>query len=201
MVRAGDELVNPATGLRTVFRETAETTRGELLQVDWIGRPGWATGPDHLHPQQEQRFEVLSGELGLRVDGVERAHGAGDVVVLPAGMPHAAWNAGVGELHVLVDFRPALRTATACEALVRLARAGRTTTHGLPRNPLRLAVLLRAFEDEFCFVVPPPPVQRAVLGPLAAIGRLLGYGTDEFGAADPSFSTSTQDHPTGRRSS
>ncbi|MGH3022441.1 MAG: cupin domain-containing protein [Gaiellaceae bacterium] len=199
MVRAGDELVNPATGLRTVFRETAETTRGELLQVDWIGRPGWATGPDHLHPQQEQRFEVLSGELGLRAGGVERDHRAGDVVVMPAGTPHAAWNAGAGELHVLVDFRPALRTATAFEALTRLARAGKTTTHGLPRNPLRLALLLRSFEDEFCFVVPPPAVQRALLGPLAAIGRLLGYGTDEFDAAERSLPARTDDHPTGRR--
>ena len=50
MARAGDELFNPAIGLRTVFRETAQTTGGELLQVDWIGRPGWSTGPDHVHP-------------------------------------------------------------------------------------------------------------------------------------------------------
>lgn len=45
MARAGDELVNPVTGLRTVFRKTARQTSGELLQVDWIGEPGWTTGP------------------------------------------------------------------------------------------------------------------------------------------------------------
>jgi Tol biopolymer transport system component len=42
MARAGDELVNQITGLRTIFRKTAEETNGELLQVDWIGDPTWS---------------------------------------------------------------------------------------------------------------------------------------------------------------
>jgi quercetin dioxygenase-like cupin family protein len=175
VARAGDELVNPATGLRTVFRETAQTTGGELLQVDWIGRPLWTTGPDHVHPRQEERFEVLSGRLGLRAAGVERDHGTGDVIVVPAGVPHAAWNAGDQDVHVLVDFRPALRTEIAFETLAGLARDGMTTSAGIPRNPLRLALILREFEDEIQFVRPPQALQRAILGPLARIGRGLGY--------------------------
>jgi quercetin dioxygenase-like cupin family protein len=175
MARAGDELVNPATGLRTVFRETAATTDGELLQVDWIGEPRWTTGPDHAHPYQEERFEVLSGKLGLRADGVEQSHGAGDVIVVPAGMPHSAWNAGDGEVHVLVDFRPALRTETAFETLAGLARDGLTIGPGVPRNPLRLALVLREFADEIQLVRPPAAIQRALLGPLAALARRLGY--------------------------
>jgi quercetin dioxygenase-like cupin family protein len=175
MARAGDELVNPVTGLRTVFRETSRTTNGELLQVDWIGRPGWTTGPDHVHSRQEERFEVLCGRLGLRADGVEREYDPGDVVVLPAGSPHAAWNAGDEEVHVLVDFRPALRTEIAFEALAGLARDGRTTSAGVPRNPLQLALVLREFEAEIYFVRPPLAVQKVLLGPLAALGRMLGY--------------------------
>ena len=175
MARAGDELFNPATGLRTVFRETAQTTGGELLQVDWIGRPGWSTGPDHVHPRQEERFEVLSGRLGLRVAGAERSHGAGDAIVVPEGVAHAAWNAGDGDVHVLVDFRPALRTEIAFETLAGLARDGRTTGAGVPRNPLQLALVLREFENEIYFVRPPLAVQRVILGPLALMGRGLGY--------------------------
>ncbi|HWM13640.1 MAG TPA: cupin domain-containing protein [Gaiellaceae bacterium] len=181
MVRAGDELVNPATGLRTMFRETAQTTGGELLQVDCIGGPGWTVAFDHVHPRQEERLEVLRGNLGLRAGGVVRTLGVGDVVVLPPGTPHAAWNAGVAEVHVLVDFRPALRTEAALETLADLARAGRTTAAGVPRNPLRLAVVLHDFEDEITLVRPPLAVQKAILGPLAAIGRLLGYGADARG--------------------
>ena len=114
MAKAGDELANPVTGLRTVFRKTARQTSGELLQVDWIGEPGWTTDPDHVHARQEERFEVLSGRLGLRVGGVERVLGEGEAITAPAGFAHAAWNASSDdEVHVLVDFRPALRTERA----------------------------------------------------------------------------------------
>ena len=130
MTKAGDELLNPVTGLRTMFRKTAEETSGELLQVDWIGEPSWTTGPDHVHPRQEERFEVLSGRLGLRADGIERVHGVGDVIVVSAGSPHAAWNAGDDEVHVLVDFRPALRTERAFETLAGLARVAEGSDAG-----------------------------------------------------------------------
>ena len=83
MARAGDELVNRVTGLRTIFRKTAQETDGELLQLDWIGDPGWSAGPKHVHPYQEERFTVLSGTLGSHVDGVERVHGEGEVVAAP----------------------------------------------------------------------------------------------------------------------
>src|ERR671914_1619848 len=160
MAKSGDELVNPVTGLRTVFRKTARETSGELLQVDWIGEPGWTTGPDHVHPLQEERFEVLSGRLGLRVGGIERVHSVGEVIVAPAGSAHAAWNAGDDEVHVLVDFRPALRTERAFETLAGLARDGKTNGAGGPKNPLQLGLILREFGEEIYFVRPPLVVQR-----------------------------------------
>jgi quercetin dioxygenase-like cupin family protein len=175
MARAGDELLNPVTGLRTVFRKTAEETSGELLQVDWIGEPGWTMGPDHVHPRQEERFEVLSGRLGLRVGGVERVHSAGDVVVAPAGVQHAAWNAGDDEVHVLVDFRPALRTEIAFEILAGLARDGKNNMAGAPKNSLLLALVLHEFEDEIYFVRPPLLVQKVIFGALARVTWLLGH--------------------------
>ena len=178
MAVPGDELNNPVTGLRTVFRETAGSTSGELLQVDWIVGAGWTTGPDHIHRRQEERFEVLSGNLGLRVDGVEGVHGTGEVIVAAAGSPHAAWNAGEEDVHVLVDFRPALRTEVAFESLAGLARDGKTTKAGVPKNPLRAALILREFEDEIYLARPPLAVQRVIFGTLATLGRLLGYRAD-----------------------
>jgi hypothetical protein len=109
------------------------------------------------------------------VGGVERVHGSGEVIVAPAGAPHAAWNAGDDEVHVLVNFRPALRTETAFETLAGLARDGKTNRAGAPKNPLRLALVLREFEEEIYFVRPPLAVQRVILGALAFIARTLGY--------------------------
>jgi quercetin dioxygenase-like cupin family protein len=175
LAKAGDELVNPVTGLRTVFRKTARETDGELLQVDWIGSPDWTTGPDHVHRYQEERFEVLSGRLGLRVEGIERVLDEGEEVTALAGSAHAAWNAGDDTVHVLVDFRPALRTEVAFETLAGLARDGKTNGAGAPKNPLLLALVLHEYEDEIYFVKPPLAVQRVVFGALAKVARLLGY--------------------------
>ena len=161
MAVPGNELNNPATGLRTVFRETAESTSGELLQVDWIGDPGWTTGPDHVHRLQEERFEVLSGSLGLRVDGVEGVHGPGEVIVAAAGSPHAAWNAGEEDVHLLVEFRPALRTEIAFETLAGLARDGKTTKAGSAEEPVA------------CGADPAPFRGRDLLRPTSA-GRSAG---------------------------
>lgn len=155
MARAGDQLVGRVTGLATVFRATAAETGGELLRDDRIAEPGWTTRPDHVHPRQDERFEVLSGTLGVRVDRVEHVHSA-------------------GEVHVLVDFRHPLRTEAAFETLARLARDGKTTAAGVPKDPLRLALIARHFEEEIHFVRPPLAVRRVVLGALAAIARLLG---------------------------
>jgi quercetin dioxygenase-like cupin family protein len=175
MARAGDVLENPVTGLRTVFRKTAEDTDGQLLQVDWIGNPGWKAGPRHVHPYQEERFTVLSGTLASYVDGVERIHGEGEVVAAPAGSAHTVWNAGDGVVHALVEFRPALRSEVPLETLAGLARDGKTNREGVPKNPLRAALLFRDYEDEIYLARPPLPVQRVVFGTLARIGRLLGY--------------------------
>jgi hypothetical protein len=49
----------------------------------------------------------------------------------PAGSALSAWNAVDNEVHVLVDFWPALRTETAFEALAGLARDGKTNRAGV----------------------------------------------------------------------
>jgi hypothetical protein len=52
------------------------------------------------------------------------------------------------------------------------------TTHGTRRAPPEaraLALLIHDYEDELYLASPPLLVQRAMFGPLAFIGRLLGY--------------------------
>ena len=177
MVRAGDEMVNEVTGLRTIFRKTAADTDGELLQVDWIGAPDWEAGPKHVHRRQLERFTVISGTLGVHVDGAEGLYGPGEVAEAPAGSVHTAWNAGKGgeEVHTLVEFEPALSSEVPLEALAGLARDGKVNKAGVPKNPFRLALLIRDYEDELYLASPPLFVQRVLFGPLAFVGRLLGY--------------------------
>lgn len=58
----GTVVHNPVTGeYARVVEHTPERAVGELLAV-----PGGAVAGPHLHPRQEERFEVLHGLMGYR---------------------------------------------------------------------------------------------------------------------------------------
>jgi uncharacterized cupin superfamily protein len=61
------------------------------LQGDLYAEPGGFVAAAHVHPRQEERFEVISGTLRLRFGKEERVLTAGDVAVIPAGLPHVWW--------------------------------------------------------------------------------------------------------------
>ncbi|HVG98699.1 MAG TPA: cupin domain-containing protein, partial [Chloroflexota bacterium] len=63
MARAGDVLEHPITGERIVVRQSARDTRGELFELDIYVRPGGFVAAAHIHPRQEERFEIVSGAL------------------------------------------------------------------------------------------------------------------------------------------
>lgn len=174
MAKSGDVLEHPVTGEKIVWRKVASETQGRMLQGDLFARPGGHVAAAHVHPNQEERFEVLSGTLKLRIDQDERLLSPGDVAVIPAGKPHVWWNAGDEEVHVLGEFTPALRTEVFFETFFGLATDGKANSKGLP-NPIHLAVLMREYQDELRLASPPPMAQTAMFTPLAAIGRLFGY--------------------------
>jgi mannose-6-phosphate isomerase-like protein (cupin superfamily) len=175
MVRSGDAIENPVSGERIVFRQTAGDTNGELLAFDYTLRPGGSVPFAHIHPRQEERFEIVSGRARIRVGRNKLTVGAGESAVVPAGIAHRLWNDGAEKLEALVEFRPALRIEDGFEQLFALAREGKIGWLGLPRNPFRFAVLAREFQDEVELAALPRRLQRTVTATLASVGRLLGY--------------------------
>ncbi len=174
MAKPGDVLVHPVTGERIVWRQVARDTDGRLLEGDMFARPGAHPAAAHVHPKQEERFEVLAGSVKLRVDGDETTLSAGQRATVPAGIAHTWWNIGEDEAHLLVGITPALRSEMFFETFFGLAKDGKTNSKGLP-NLLSMAVILREYEGEVRLAQPPFVVQRAVFGPLAALGRRRGY--------------------------
>lgn len=175
MAKAGDILEHPVTGEKIIFRKTAKDTGGELMQADIIMRPHGFVAAEHVHPLQEERFEVLSGSVKLRVNGAKRELHAGEITVVPPRTPHVWWNDSDQEAHVLVDVRPALRFDEFFETFFGLAQAGKVDKKtGLP-NLFVMALVLREFEKEIYLAQPPLAVQRILFGLLAPVGGLLGY--------------------------
>ncbi len=178
MAHRGDVIENPVTGERITFLETSEDTGGELLRFEYVLPPGFSI-PELVHPRQEERHEVVSGTLWGRVGGRERTFGEGQRVVAPPGVPHAWRNPSINEeLRFVSEVRPPLRFETLFETGYGLARDGKTTKQGIPKNPLQLAVLIDETGDMAYPTGIPMPVWRAFLGLFAAlafVGRRLGY--------------------------
>lgn len=175
MAKSGDVLEHPVTRERIVFGKTARDTAGELLQMDVYIQPGGFVAAEHIHPLQEERFEVIAGTLRGRVAGKEVSRGPGTTFVVPRGTPHVWWNSGADELHVLVEVRPALRFEDFFETFFGLAQSGKVNPRtGLP-NPFQLALLMRTYRNELVLARPPRLAQTLLFGALAPIGSLLGY--------------------------
>jgi quercetin dioxygenase-like cupin family protein len=87
------EFFNPATGELIKFTDTAETTSGELARFAWKSVPGGVI-TEHVHPHQEERFTITSGQARFTVNGQERHARAGETLVVPAGVPHSEGNPG-----------------------------------------------------------------------------------------------------------
>ena len=109
MAFAGQVLDNPVTGERIVFRQTAADTGGELLVFDLILAPDGHVPGAHVHPSQEERFEVISGTMKFRLGARKIIAHAGDVVVVAPGSVHKFANAGDEPARVRVQVRPALK--------------------------------------------------------------------------------------------
>jgi quercetin dioxygenase-like cupin family protein len=171
----GDVIENRVTGERAVvLRGTGDVGDEGKLAVQLSVRAGGAVMGEHLHPQITERFRVIDGKLGVRVDGEEQVLESGGDMTVPPGVVHDWWNAGDGEARVLVEIKPGRRFELMIANAFGLANAGKTNSKGMP-NPLQLAVFGREFRDVVEFVKPPRAIQRVLFGVLAPIGRVFGY--------------------------
>jgi quercetin dioxygenase-like cupin family protein len=108
-VAAQDDSVieNPRSGERVEF--VSETSEVLTVLTTWT-RPGHRAA-EHIHPNMEERFEVLEGRAAFVVDGIEVVASAGEVVIARPGSRHLAWNPTDAPVCLKIEMRPGLRWA------------------------------------------------------------------------------------------
>ncbi len=74
-------------GLMT-WKVTAEESNGEFLLFEDYLAQGKVT-PLHIHPDVDETFYLLEGEILLSIDGAEHQLGVGGMVMAPRNVPHA----------------------------------------------------------------------------------------------------------------
>lgn len=154
-----------------VFRKTSADTDGAYLEVEaTYAEMSDRRPPIHLHPNQDELFQVQEGELAFLVEGKEQTVSAGGELALPKGNLHTVWNPGPAPCTFRWRTTPALKTEYMYELLWNLAEDGKMGRHGKPRpsllqaedlhialpqrrrrpDGLRGATMLRGPQEEHC---------------------------------------------------
>lgn len=155
----------------------------EALEVEATYGPASKPPPKHMHPAQDEHFEVLAGSLRAVVGEEERVLGPGETLEIPRGTPHRMWNPGGEPARVRWQTRPRGRTEQWFTALDTLQRQGRVGGNGLA-GPFALAALLSEYRDVVRLAVGPGPAVRCALAALGAVGRARGYDPVALGAGE-----------------
>ncbi|HYM57817.1 MAG TPA: cupin domain-containing protein [Solirubrobacteraceae bacterium] len=138
MAHAGQE-IHGSDGFRLRFVRTAAETGGGSLEMEATYSGSGSLPPEHVHPRQVERFEVLDGTIRAIMGGTERQYAAGETFEVPAGTPHQM--TAEGPSRVRWEMRPALRTAEVFERLHGGRDAG-------ARAEASIAEFLAEFSDE-----------------------------------------------------
>ena len=161
-------------GERLTLLNTGQETNGQALEIDVSFKPTAETNrlkweDAHVHPHQEERFEVISGAVRFRVGNREQILTAGQTITGPPNTPHR-WNSADGkDMHMRAELRPALRTDAAFSSAQHVhATRGKVSL-------LQAAVIMSEFDGIAYPTKPPPLLMKGLVKVLAPIGRLLGY--------------------------
>lgn len=83
----------------------------DALEIESSWQPSGSPPPTHWHPHQHEHFEVLEGQLTVRLAGDELVVPAGETLHVPPRTAHSMWNAGTVPCRASWKVTPPLRTA------------------------------------------------------------------------------------------
>lgn len=172
-------LDNPRSGERIVIRQSAADTEGRLLVFDLSLPPGGHVPAGHVHPRQEERFNVVEGRVRFRLGRRTILAGPGDTLTVPSGAAHWFGNCGTSVARLRVEVRPALRMEELLEATVDRAVAPTTWWARLVDQ----ALLVFDFQSELAVPMVPAGLVMAVLSPLVWLRERLNLRGHDAAAA------------------
>jgi mannose-6-phosphate isomerase-like protein (cupin superfamily) len=180
----GELTVDPVLKMRSRFWRTNDAGV-EVLHVETWVDPGGGVTP-HIHPAIEERFEVLEGRTEFLGGRRWSESGPGATVLVPPGTRHAFRNRGSDFTRFVCHATPPSTLQEFLEDAAALSRAGAITGRALPRSfdaLLQAAVMVHAHREMATLLapLPPPPIQRLLIPPLARAGERRGYRAGHLG--------------------
>src|SRR6185312_939566 len=151
VLRSGEGRALWFLGNLVTVKAAAEDTGGRVSVVEFLNPPGFGP-PLHRHLHEDEMFLVLEGAARFFCGGEELTAGAGDFVLLPAGLPHTFLVDPAGPLRTLQITAPGGFEDFA------LAVGGEATERRLPAAaPVDPAALAHAAWLHGVEILGPPP--------------------------------------------
>jgi len=172
-VAGGHVIENPLSGERITIRSLAGPGGDSTLEWELVLAPGGRVPSSHAHPQQEECFTVLAGQMRFRIGGRRVIAGPGDTVRVPPGTVHHFANAANQPARVAVRTRPALSMRELLETAAAMAAEQHAAARRVPRLT-DLALFMRDFEREVRAPYLPVLLVRSVISPLAWLAKRWG---------------------------
>jgi mannose-6-phosphate isomerase-like protein (cupin superfamily) len=177
MAIRGKEIKNDKTGQRIKFIQTTADTQGSFLDMIATYERKSLEPPTHYHPHQEEYFEIISGELTVRMNGELEVLGAGHQLYIAKNTSHAMWNDNLQPAVIRWKVVPALETERLLETVTGLANEGKTGPDGKP-GLLQTALTAQRFRRVIRLDKPPYFLQRILFSLLTPIAYVFGYDAE-----------------------
>ena len=131
---------NPIT--RETFRCISSTE--EAFIMEWTVHPGGYVPFEHVHVHQDETFHIQHGEMRARVRGRTQVGKAGDILTIPRGTRHIAFNVRDESLICIVEYKPGLDHYRTMQCFAGLTLDCLYDTRGLVDIPKILFLLKKA---------------------------------------------------------
>lgn len=173
MAYKGKCISNPVNKQVIEFVRTSEDSGGVVLEMISTWQAHSPRPVEHYHPNQEEIFTILEGELTVKVSGRQYTLTKGESIRMGAATVHAMWNDSPTPAVANWKVFPAGRTEYFLETGMTLASEGKMNpnkVHGL----LRGLLLARQYRKEFRLHRPPYLIQTIIFFLLTPFVLLVG---------------------------
>lgn len=151
----------------------------DAFTFQWTVQPHGYVPFEHIHLNQDEVFNILKGEAKIVIDGKEFIACAGDVVRVPKGKSHIAFNNKPEVLECVVSYEPGLDNFKFFQCFGGLTVDDEMDKTGQINIPKMLYFTKRM--NAQCLARPskiPEPLFRLAITASYVAGKLLGWEKD-----------------------
>jgi quercetin dioxygenase-like cupin family protein len=125
----------------------------------------------HVHPHQDEIYQVIEGEIELYLNGSWRTLKAGEQITIPKGTVHGFRNSGKQKVVAFNSHEPGLRFGEMLETIQQYINDGKITSTKGFKNLAYMSSIMVEYKEVMVTIKPP----SAVIKIMARIGKVFGY--------------------------